>query len=272
MSDQYRVVGNPIAHSRSPFIHQMFAAQTGQDIEYQRQLITDGHFEPDLDRFFAAGGCGVNVTLPYKQDAFRYAGQLSKAARQAGAVNTLSRLESGIIAGDNTDGVGLVNDISGNLGWQIAGARVLLLGAGGAVRGVLGPVLDLKPAHVVIVNRTAAKATQLATAFGEHGNIQALPVASVDGHFDLIINGTSASLSGDLLPVPATVIGSATRAYDMAYADHPTVFLRWAEQQGAVAVADGLGMLVEQAAESFRIWRSVKPDSRPVIEALRESI
>lgn len=273
MSDHYAVFGNPIDHSLSPRIHNSFARQTGQDMDYQRQLVALEQFEPAARAFFAAGGCGLNITVPFKLDAYSFAAQLSKRARQAGAVNTLLRQADGTVLGDNTDGVGLVRDISANLGWSLQGRRVLILGAGGAVRGVLAPLLQQQPGELVIANRTVAKARQLAQAFGSLGSIAGLGYGELPAvGFDLVINATSASLSGKLPQLPASILGPGAVAYDMVYGADPTVFMCWASECGAAEVADGLGMLVEQAAESFHLWRSVRPQTAPVIREIRASL
>lgn len=270
MTDSYAVFGNPVEHSRSPEIHARFARQTGQDISYGRQLVAVDGFETAADGFFAMGGKGLNITLPFKVDAYHYARRLTERARRAGAVNTLAR-QGDTILGDNTDGAGLMRDITVNLGWSVEGATVLLVGAGGAVRGVLGPLLSLGPKSVTIVNRTAGKAEHLAGEFSDLGPVRGCGFSALSGDsYDLIINGTSASLAGDLPPLPETAIQAETRCYDMMYGAEPTVFLHWASDRGASAVADGLGMLVEQAAESFMLWRGVRPETAAIIEELRE--
>jgi shikimate dehydrogenase len=272
MTDQYAVFGNPIAHSKSPLIHTAFAKQTEQDLIYSKQLIQLGNFVSAAEAFFNNGGKGLNITVPFKLEAYEYAQLLSQRARQAGAVNTLSKQDNGQIMGDNTDGIGLVTDIMSNLSWQVCGARVLVLGAGGAVRGVLGPLLNQSPAEIVIANRTEKTAIQLAKAFGGIGHVDGLGFDAVDGSFDLIINGTSASLAGDLPPLDRSVISANTACYDMMYAPKNTVFMQWAMDNNCDRVADGLGMLVEQAAHAFELWRGVKPQTRPVITALRNNM
>lgn len=273
MSDRYAVFGNPVEHSLSPRIHSSFAAQTGQDMDYQRQLVALERFEPAAREFFAAGGCGLNITVPFKLDAYSFASQLSKRARQAGAVNTLLRQRDGTVLGDNTDGVGLVRDISNNLGWPLQGRRILILGAGGAVRGVLAPLLAQHPAELVIANRTVAKAQQLARGFSALGPISGLGYDQLPATgFDLVINATSASLSGNMLELPRSVFAPGASAYDLVYGAEPTVFMRWASDCEIVEVADGLGMLVEQAAESFHLWRSVMPATASLIAEIRQSL
>lgn len=273
MTDQYAVFGNPIEHSKSPAIHAAFAAQTGQDMTYDKQLVERDGFDAAADAFFAAGGRGLNITVPFKGDAYAYAARLTPRARHAGAVNTLALQEDGTILGDNTDGVGMVRDILNNLGWEIRGQKVLVLGAGGAVRGVLEPLLQELPQHVVIANRTIDKALQLAKGFAEMGYLLGCGFDMLEAQqFDLVINGTSASLAGELPPLPEGLLTAGGRCYDMMYAAQPTPFMAWAGKQGAIAVADGLGMLVEQAAESFRLWRGVSPQTAPVIDSLRASL
>jgi len=271
MTDQYAVFGNPIKHSRSPQIHRAFAAQTGQDIHYVSTRVEPDQFQTAAKQFFEAGGKGLNITVPFKQDAFAFVDQLSERARRAGAVNTLIRQDDSSILGDNTDGIGLVRDISANLGWPITDKKILLIGAGGAVMGVLEPLLEKHPALLVIANRTVSKAEKLAADFSGLGNIEACGFDALkdSGPFDLIINGSSASLSGQLAPVPETVLSTNTQGYDMMYAAEPTPFMRWMNEHGAQQTADGLGMLVEQAAESFTLWRGVQPETQPVIATIR---
>lgn len=268
-NDQYAVVGNPISHSKSPQIHTEFAAQTQQQMDYQARLIELDQFDRDVTAFFSQQGRGLNVTVPFKEQAYAFADQHSQRAQRAGAVNTLIKQNDGSILADNTDGAGLVRDITVNQGVSISGKRVLLLGAGGAVRGVCQPILAEHPQHLVIANRTVSKALALAEDFSDLGPISGCGFAQVEGSFDLIINGTSASLAGDLPPVPPTIIGSQSVCYDMMYSQQQTVFNQWAEQQGAATTIDGLGMLVEQAAESFFLWRGVRPDTRQIMQRLR---
>ena len=273
MTDRYAVVGNPIAHSRSPEIHAAFARQTGEDIEYSRLLAPIDGFRATLEAFRAAGGKGVNVTVPFKLEAFDLADEVSQRARDAEAVNFLE-FEDGRIRADNTDGVGLVRDIVHNLGFRLAAKRVLLMGAGGAAQGVLTPVLEREPSILTIANRTVEKALRLAETYRRKA-VAASSVLSGLGfdelaghHFDLVINATSTSLQGALPPLPAEVFAAGALAYDMMYGTGPTPFLAFAAAHGA-KTSDGLGMLIEQAAESFLLWRGVRPDTAPVIALLR---
>jgi shikimate dehydrogenase len=270
MTDRYAVIGNPIAHSKSPDIHARFAAQTSQDLTYERLLAPLDGFADAVRGFIEAGGKGANVTVPFKLEAHAIATTLTPRARAAGAVNTL-KFEGGGILGDNTDGVGLVADIVRNAGVALGDKRVLLLGAGGAARGVLLPLLSEKPSELVIANRTSSKAVELADEFRPHGVIRASDFAAVQGTFDVVINATSASLGSDVPPISPGSFDAGTLAYDMMYGKEPTVFMRFAMQYGATA-RDGLGMLVEQAAESFCVWRGVRPDTAPVFAALRTGL
>lgn len=270
--DRYCVFGNPVAHSKSPRIHAAFARLTGQDLVYDACLAAKDGFAHAVRHFFAAGGRGCNVTVPFKEEAWQLSEMRSARAEKAGAVNTLFTDAQGRLHGDNTDGTGLVRDLVQNAGWTIRGQRVLVLGAGGAVRGVLGPLLCEQPLRLVIANRTLEKAEQLATLFAGEGRISASSFEALVGQeFDLVINGTSASLQGDLPPLPPSVLAPSAKAYDMMYGAAPTVFLRWAADHGA-DIRDGLGMLVEQAAEAFSLWRGVTPATRQVLDALREEL
>jgi shikimate dehydrogenase len=269
MPDQYAVIGNPVAHSKSPQIHAEFARHTGQDLTYERLLAPTHAFIETASAFRARGGRGLNVTLPFKGEAFRFATQLSERARAAQAVNTL-KFEGNAISGDNTDGAGLVNDLARNFGYAVAGRRVLLLGAGGAARGVIKPLLEQEPARLVLANRTLGKAQLLAQSFG--GGLEAGTYAALAGRqFDLVVNATSASLAGELPPLPPGVFAPGALAYDMVYGSDDTPFLGFARGEGAAALADGLGMLVEQAAESFFFWRGLRPDTAPVLKLLRQA-
>lgn len=270
MIDRYCVFGHPVAHSKSPAIHAAFAGQTGEAIEYTAIEAPLDDFAGAWRRFVADGGRGANVTVPFKEEAFRLCDTLSQRARRAGAVNTLILGGNGATYGDTTDGVGLVRDLERH-GVTLAGARVLVLGAGGAVRGVLEPLLAKGPASLFVANRTAAKAEALAADFRDLGAIAGGGFDDLAAPFDLVINGTSASLAGDLPPLPDDLFAEGATAYDMMYGAEPTVFLRWAAERGA-RPCDGLGMLVEQAAESFFQWRSQRPDTAPVLEALRRAL
>lgn len=266
MTDRYAVIGNPIEHSKSPLIHAAFARQLGHDLEYERLLAPLGGFADTVTGFRAQGGLGLNVTVPFKEDAFQYASRLTRRAELAHAVNTLHFLANGEVFGDTTDGVGLVRDIRDNLGFALQGKKILLLGAGGAARGVIQPLLDENPAALTVVNRTAAKAEALKDTFESitTGGFDCLP-----GHrFDVVINATASSLNNDLPPLPEDVFAAGALAYDMMYG-RETPFTAFAREHGATMVADGLGMLVEQAAEAFHIWRGVSPQTRPVIQQLR---
>jgi len=269
MTDRYAVFGHPVAHSKSPLIHAAFARQTGQDMAYEAILTPLDGFADSVAAFVAAGGRGANVTVPFKEAAFKLATRLSPRAERAGAVNTLV-FEAGDILGDNTDGAGLVADLSRNLHCSLGGKRILLLGAGGAARGVITPLLDQQPATLVIANRTLSRAEELATLFGGSMNnrgVSACTFEAANTPFDVVINATAASLAGELPPLSPRIFGANTLAYDMMYG-RDTPFLSFARSHGA-ATADGLGMLVEQAAEAFFVWRGVRPDTAPVITALR---
>ncbi len=272
MTDRYLVVGNPIKQSKSPQIHRYFAHSLNQDISYQSRLVEVGRFADDIGQFFADGGCGLNVTVPFKQQACSFAEQLSDRARLAGAVNTLYRDSQGRICGDNTDGVGLVRDLQVNHGALLRDKRVLILGAGGAVRGVLAPLLATLPRQLVIANRTAERAAELARDFAALGPVSGGGYQQLQGPFDLVINGTSASLQGQLPPLADGLLAADAWCYDMMYAAQPTPFMNWANGQGAARVMDGLGMLVEQAAESFYIWRGVRPQTAALISSLRTEL
>lgn len=268
--DRYGVIGHPVAHSKSPIIHAGFAAQTRQDLTYERLLAPLDGFAPTVHAFIEQGGKGLNVTVPFKLEARALADTLTERARIAGAVNTL-KFSDGKILGDNTDGVGLVADIERNAGVTLRDKRVLLLGAGGAARGALLPLLHACPASLTIANRSPEKATALACEFAAFGKIDVSAFNALQGRFDVVVNATSASLGSELPPVPAGIFGPATLAYDMMYGKEPTVFLQFAAQQGA-ATRDGLGMLVEQAAESFYLWRGIRPDTARIFAELRAAI
>jgi len=271
--DEYAVMGNPIAHSKSPQIHTLFAKQTHQNIRYRAIQVDPGGFEQAVGNFFASGGKGLNITVPFKQEAWQLASELSERARLAGAVNTLKPLPVEGMYGDNTDGIGLVRDLTQNLGITLTAKKLLLVGAGGAARGVIAPLLEQHPDQLTIVNRTMDRAHELVQHFSSKGGIDAMSFTALEGErFDVVINATSASLQGDLPPLPGSTITQSAIVYDMMYGSEPTLFLKWAQQQGARKISDGLGMLVEQAAESFFIWRGVKPETAPVITHLRDNL
>lgn len=271
--DRYAVIGNPIAHSKSPRIHAMFAAQTGQALTYETLLGPIDAFVATVEAFRAAGGRGLNVTVPFKLEAFELADRHTPRALAAGAVNTLAFGPDGVL-GDNTDGAGILRDITVNQACPVAGRRVLLLGAGGAARGTILPLLEAAPGSLTIANRTASKAAELADEFaGGTLKPQGCGFSSLAGHqFDVIINATSASLSDAAPDLPPGLYAPGSLAYDMMYGKGDTPFLAAARQQGAAHLSDGLGMLVEQAAESFLLWRGVRPDTAPVLAAMRDAI
>jgi shikimate dehydrogenase len=271
MTDQYGVIGNPIGHSKSPLIHMAFAEQTGQEISYVALEAPADGFAAKVDEFRAEGARGLNITTPFKLDAFAYATRLMERARLAGAVNALA-FDGDAVVADNFDGVGLVRDILENLGFSIRGRRVLLLGAGGAARGALLPFLEQEPAELIIVNRTVAKATALAEQFAPYGTVIATGyeglTQELPGRYDIVVNATSASLRGELPPVPAGVFAPGALAYELVYGRGLTPFLRLAREAGVNHMADGVGMLVEQAAESFALWRGVRPQTGSLISHL----
>lgn len=274
--DRYAVFGNPIAHSKSPQIHKLFAEQTKQSISYTAELAEPGQFTQAVQQFINNNGKGLNVTVPFKEDAWTCATQRSDRAQRAGAVNTLKLQPDGGLYGDTTDGVGLVRDLMQNHKVTIKDKAVLIIGAGGAVRGVLEAILEQQPASLLIVNRSKHKATQLAEDFSDLGNITACSLDEINdpafdhAGFDIVINGTSASLKGDLPPLPDAIFKDKACCYDMMYAAQATPFMSWSADKGAATVLDGLGMLVEQAAESFYIWRNVRPETKPVIQQIRK--
>jgi len=274
--DRYVVMGNPVAHSQSPFIHAAFAEQTGQVMEYGRLHCEFDAFETTLQAFAGGGGRGCNVTMPFKFDAFRLAASRTERGELAGACNTLRR-DGEAWLGDNTDGAGLLRDIERNAGVTLRGARILLIGAGGAASGVLGPLLAARPAELVIANRTVAKAVELlrthraaVAARGDNTSLvlRAAPLEDCAEAYDIVINGSASSVQGSGIPVPARVLRRGALAIDMMYGPAAQAFVAWAEHAGAVA-RDGLGMLVEQAAEAFALFRGVEPDTGPVLAALR---
>ncbi|WP_434570787.1 shikimate dehydrogenase [Pseudomonas sp. Z3-8] len=270
--DRYVVMGNPIGHSKSPLIHRLFAEQTGQALDYTTLLAPLEDFAACAREFFREGR-GANVTVPFKEDAFRLADSLTERAQRAGAVNTLSKQADGRLLGDNTDGAGLVRDLTVNAGFSLKNKRILLLGAGGAVRGALEPLLAEAPSSLIIANRTVEKAELLAELFADLGPVSASGFDWLREPVDLIINATSASLSGDVPPIAGSLIEPGrTFCYDMMYGKEPTSFCRWAEEHGAAVAMDGLGMLAEQAGEAFFLWRGVRPDTAPVLTELRRQL
>jgi shikimate dehydrogenase len=269
--DHYAVMGNPITHTKSPRIHTLFAQQTQQNLEYTAIHVDLGGFAQAVGNFDASGGKGLNITVPFKQEAFALVDECSARAERAGAVNTI-KFEKNKIYGDNTDGVGLVNDLTHNYQLQLQDKHILLMGAGGAARGVLAPLLECQPALLTIANRTPDKAVALAQAFSDLGNIKGCGYHELEAQqFDLVINATAASLQGELPPLPDTLLAEGAVCYDMMYGKL-TPFMEWANAHGAAQVLDGLGMLVEQAAESFYLWRGVRPLTAPVIALLRSEL
>jgi len=267
--DRYAVLGHPITHSLSPQIHTLFAEQTKQDLQYDGIELPITSFETRVWQLFKEGYSGFNVTVPFKGDAFDFVDEMTDRAKRSRAVNTMKKLEDGRIFGDTTDGAGLIFDLVDNLGWALEDQNILILGAGGAVRGVLEPLLEANPASLVLANRTIQKAEELADEFPE---LTPSTFDELTGQFDIVINGTSASLSGQVPPLPAGLVNAGCKCYDMMYGKEPTSFMVWANEQGVVDTADGLGMLVSQAAESFFIWRGVRPDVRLVIDQLRQTL
>ncbi len=271
MTDHYCVFGNPIGHSKSPFIHAAFARETGEDIEYRAILAPMDAFADSVDDFIASGGRGANVTVPFKQEAFLLATRLTQRAELAGAVNTLI-IDPYEVIGDNTDGVGLLRDITANLNFAVAGKRVLLLGAGGAARGVIAPLLEAGVSSLTIANRSVPRARSLAEHFKAFGAIEGCGYADLAGErFDLVINATSAGITGEMPLLPEGIFAPGSLAYKMMYGIGDSPFRAFALQQGVATFSDGLGMLVEQAAESFYAWRGVRPDGAKVLALLRHA-
>jgi len=267
--DRYAVIGHPVTHSKSPVIHQLFAEQTGQSIDYSAMDVEPQELEATLRRFFASGGRGLNVTVPHKTEVMRFMDSLTPQAKLAGAVNTISKLNDGTLEGDNTDGIGLITDLRDNLKFELIDSSILILGAGGASRGILPPLLEQIPAEIVIANRTLETARGLANAFADLGNLDACSFDDLKGRrFHIIINATSAGLHGEVPPFPASIIGPDTVCYDLSYSMRTTPFIAWAQKHGCKRAYQGWGMLVEQAAESFAIWRGVRPDTARVRKQL----
>ena len=272
-TSKYAVFGNPVKHSKSPLIHAAFAEQFGHDLEYRAVRVEIAAFERAVRGFFASGGCGLNVTVPFKTEASALADSQSERSRLAGASNFLQQDEQGRICADNTDGLGLVRDMVVNQGWSLQGARILMLGAGGASRGVIAPLLQEKPSSLFVAIRTPEKAVELAAQFVALGDIAGGGMADIAGcSFDIVVNATSAGLSGEQLELPPTLLNERSCCYEMVYGSEPTPFMRWAAQNTAWAVADGSGMLVEQAAESYFRWHGVRPETASVIRRVREAL
>ncbi len=271
--DEYAVMGNPIAHSKSPRIHGLFAEQTGEAMHYMAIQVDPGGFAQAVGNFVASGGKGLNITVPFKQEAWQLVNRRSERAERAGAVNTI-KIENDKLYGDNTDGIGLVNDLVRNNHVTLKQKHVLLMGAGGAARGVLEPLLAQDPERLVIANRTESRARDLAREFSDLGVVQGCGYdQTLAAHqFDVLINATAASLQGELPPLPEGLLANACCCYDMMYGAESTPFMQWAEHHGAGTILDGLGMLVEQAAESFALWRGIRPETLPVITALRQEM
>jgi shikimate dehydrogenase len=266
----YAVMGNPVRHSKSPAIHHAFAEQCGIDLEYRAIEVKAGGFAAAVQTFRTGGGQGLNITVPFKLEAYALAHRLSDRAQQAGAVNTLTFAPDGAIDGDNTDGVGLVRDLVVNCATPLSGRRILVLGAGGAARGIVGPILEKGVAQLLVANRTVSKAKELMAMFTGHAEIAACGFdALTSRRFDLVVNATAASLHGEVLPLPPDMFAENALAYDLMYGEAATPFLQWARGHGAAKVRDGLGMLVEQAAESFFIWHGRRPQTDTVLATLR---
>lgn len=269
MIDTYAVFGHPINHSKSPRIHRLFAEQTSQELCYDAQDVPAEAFRTSVDAFFSGGGKGLNCTVPLKELAWQYCEDMSERARLSKAVNTLAKQPDGLIFGDNTDGIGLVKDLTINHKTELSERRILVLGAGGATRGILPPILEHHPEHITIANRTLTKAETLVEEFGHLGKLMASDYSDLKGQaFDLIINATSASLSGQLPPLPDSLLAENGCCYDLAYGNQPTAFVCWGMARNARKSLDGLGMLVEQAAEAFYLWRGIRPDTLLVINLL----
>lgn len=267
--DRYAVFGHPIGHSKSPRIHAQFAAQTRQNMVYSARDVDRPDFSEAARVFFREGGRGLNCTIPLKEAAFRFADRLSPGAEIAKAVNTLTLQADGMVFGDNTDGIGLLRDLTVNLGLDLAERHILLLGAGGASRGIIAPLLEAGPIRLVIANRTVAKAHRLAEEFAEHGPVVGCGFEHLSGRrFDLVLNATAASLGGEMLSLPEDLLAPGSCCYDLAYGSEPTPFVRWGRSKSAAISVDGTGMLVEQAAEAFLLWRGIRPETAPVIQAL----
>lgn len=270
MTDHYAVIGNPINHSKSPFIHTEFATQTAQDLDYISRKIPLDDLVGGLKQLQAEGFKGINITVPFKEQAWQQVSNKSPHAQRAGAINTIMFNDDGTLTGDNTDGIGLCRDLIDNHQIELKGKRLLLLGAGGAARGVIEPLLHYQPSSLFIANRTASKATDLCALFANFGNVNGGGYDELSGSFDVIINATAASLNGEVPPLPDEILNPNGVCYDMMYSDTDTAFITWAKQHGAAKTIDGLGMLVEQAAAAFRLWRGVQPKTQEVIMLIRQ--
>lgn len=269
-ADNYAVMGNPVGHSKSPLIHTLFARQTNQSIHYQAIAVATDGFQQALDAFYREGGKGLSITVPFKQLAYAGCDHLTELAKQAKSVNTIRFDESGNRFGDTTDGIGLINDLTTNNGLDLHDLSILILGAGGAVRGIIGSICQCQPGRIVIANRTFSRARELADDYQGDTQVHASALEDLGGErFQMIINGTSAGLAGEIPRLSDHILEPGGYCYDLMYADEPTPFVIWGRQHGAALSLDGLGMLVEQAAEAFRIWRGVKPETKPVIQTLR---
>lgn len=269
MTDKYAVIGNPINHSKSPLIHSEFAKQTKQDLSYITREIPLDDLEAGLNKLQAEGFKGINITVPFKEQAWKIVTHRSEHATRAGAINTILFNEDGTLYGDNTDGMGLCRDLTDNHHIELVGKRILLLGAGGAARGVVEPLLSHQPAELIIANRTASKAIGLAELYANFGTISGSGYDDIFGSFDVIINATAASLQGEVPPLPDNILNKNASCYDMMYSNTDTAFIVWAKKHEAMKSIDGLGMLAEQAAEAFRLWRGVKPETGSIIQKIR---
>ncbi|MED5509765.1 MAG: shikimate dehydrogenase [Pseudomonadota bacterium] len=270
MTDKYAVIGNPISHSKSPLIHSEFARQTEQDLEYTAIEVAQDALESSLSQLRDILKLkGINITVPFKEQAWQLVENQSNRAKRAGAINTLVFNDDGSMYGDNTDGVGLCRDLTDNNSIELRGKRILLLGAGGAARGVVEPLLGYDPLELFVANRTASKAHALADLFSDLGHIRGGGFEDIKPPYDVVINATAASLQGEVPPLPDNLLADNAACYDMMYSDSDTAFISWAKQHGAARTIDGLGMLVEQAAEAFRLWRGVMPDTRSVMPLIR---
>jgi len=269
MTDHYAVIGNPISHSKSPLIHTEFAQQTGQDLDYITREIPLNDLASGLNKLQEEGFKGINITVPFKEQAWQIVTNKSDHACRAGAINTIIFNDDGSRYGDNTDGIGLCRDLVDNHHIQLTEKRILLLGAGGAARGVIEPLLHYQPAELIIANRTVTKAHTLAEMYYDFGTISGSAYDGLTGSFDVIINATAASLQGEIPPLPDTILADNASCYDMMYSNSDTAFIVWAKQRGAYKAVDGLGMLAEQAAEAFKLWRGVQANTQPVIDKIR---